>query len=428
MKILPMVLRLVAAIALLGADPSSAIRAYLAPYVAQAEFSGVVYVAGKDGDVYRGTFGNVNSFDTTFAIGSVSKTFTAAAVELLAQRGKLRYSDSLDTLVPEYGHANGITIDELLNHTAGVPDFYSIPAFATVREQNLSLPQIARWLSSYPLDFTPGSKGRYSNSGYILLALAIERASGESYAKFMRDNVFTPFGLTHTSADPPAANEATAPGYDPGPPPQWLASPALIAPGWFVGNGSVRSNAADLSHWLDIAAAGKLVNFASLAYPAGWGKRSVGSDTVLEQDGRIPGFASYVSIDEQTGLKVVVLSNIQCAAASTIGQDLRKLANGNAVAPPEIRASYAPSASALAAVVGDYGFPGLPLVVSSKAGQLYLSNANDGMQLVLDPVGPNAFFFRPLYVLLHFKTDANGVAQSIDWAGQFTIPRKPSTS
>lgn len=414
---------LAAAIGLLASNETSAISAYIAPYVLQHDFSGVIYVASRHQDIYRGTFGTVDSFDTIFAIGSVSKTFTAAAVELLAARGKLRYVDTLDTLVPEYSHAKDVTIDELLNHTAGIPDFYSLAAFASVRKQNLSLVQVVRWLNAYPLDFKPGTKANYSNSGYLLLALAIERASGEPYAKFLSDNIFAPMKLMHTSADPPGAHDDTAKGYDPGPPPQGLMPAAAIAPGWFVGNGSIRSDAADLSRWLDIAAAGKFVNFTTLPYPAGWGKRTIGNDTILEQDGRIPGFASDISIDEQTGLKIIVLSNIQSAAASTIAIDLRKLASGDTVAPPAFRATYAPRPAELAAVVGTYGFRGLPLVVSSSNGVLFLSNANDGMQLVLDPLAPNEFFFRPLYVTVRFKTDEKGVVQSIDWGGQITIPR-----
>lgn len=415
---------LAAAIALVAPSETSAISAYIAPYVSQHDFSGVIYVAGLHGDIYRGTFGTVDSFDTIFAIGSVSKTFTAAAVELLAARGKLRYADTLDTLVPEYRHAKDVTIDELMNHTAGIPDFYSLPAFASVREQNLSLVQVVRWLNAYPLDFKPGTKSNYSNSGYLLLALVIERASGEPYAKFLRDNIFAPMNLRHTSADPPSAHENTATGYDPGPPPQGLMPAAVIARCWFVGNGSIHSDAADLSRWLDIAAARKLVNFTALPYPFGWGKRMAGSDTILEQDGRIPGFASDVSIDEQTGLKIIVLSNIQSAATTTIAKDLRKLGGGENVAPPAFRSTYAPRPAELAAVVGNYGFRGLPLVVSSNNGVLFLSNANDGMQLVLDPVGSNEFFFRPLYVTVRFKTDEKGVVQSIDWGGQITIPRK----
>jgi CubicO group peptidase (beta-lactamase class C family) len=137
-------LGLLAAVALLGSIEPRSIAAYVGPYVAQHDFSGVVYVTGRAGDSYRGVFGEGNSFQSVFAVGSISKTFTAAAVEVLAARGRLRYSDTLASFVPEYRYARAITIEQLLTHSAGVPDFYSLPAFASVREKDLSLVQIAQ--------------------------------------------------------------------------------------------------------------------------------------------------------------------------------------------------------------------------------------------------------------------------------------------
>lgn len=411
------------AVTLLGSIEPRSIAAYVAPYVAQHDFAGVIYVTGRTGDLYRGVFGEGNSFESLFAIGSISKTFTAAGIEVLAARGQLRYSDTLSRFVPEYRYARDITIEQLLAHSAGVPDFYSLPAFASVRERDLSLVQIAHWLSAFPLDFKPGTKGSYSNSGYSLLALVIERASHDSYDRFLSANIFKPLGLTHTSAGTSSSEAGMVRGHDPGPPPEYLQPPARIAEGWFVGNGSVRSNASDLARWLHVASEGKVVNFKSLAYPYGWSKSTVADDLILGQDGRIPGFAADASIDERSGSKIVILSNIQCAAASTIANAIRKSESGATLVPPTPRPSFVVNAEDLQKLIGTYGFPGLPLVVSARDGKLFLSNANDGMVLPLDSVGPNAFFFRPLYASVRFKTDANGVAQSIDWDGRFAIPR-----
>lgn len=416
-------LGLIAAVTLLGSVEPRNISAYVAPYVAQHDFAGVIYVTARTGDIYRGVFGEGNSFQGVFALGSISKTFTAAAIELLAARGKLRYSDTLAAFVPEYRHARDITIEQVLAHSAGVPDFYSLPAFASVREKDLSLAQIAQWLSTFPLDFKPGTKGSYSNSGYSLLALVIERASHDSYDRFLAANILKPLGLTHTSAGVSSTEGSAARGYDPGPPPEYLQPPARIAEGWFVGNGSVRSNASDLARWLDVSSEGSVVNFKSLAYPYGWSKSVVADDPILAQDGRIPGFAADASIDERSGLKIVVLSNIQCAAASTIASAIRKSESGAALVPPAPRPSYVAQAQDLQKLIGTYGFPRLPLVVSAKDGSLFLSNANDGMVLPLDSIGPDAFFFRPLYASVRFKTEVKGIAQSIDWDGRFTIPR-----
>lgn len=412
------------------ANDASALPAYMAPYVEQRDFSGVVLVAGRNGTIYDRAFGaaNVengrpNSVNTIFAVGSVTKTFTAAAIELLAERGKLHYDDTLDRFVPEYRHAREVSIDQLLSHSAGIPDYYALPAFAAARSRNLSLSEIARWLGQFPLDFVPGSKGRYSNSGYSLLALVVERASGESYAQFLNRNVFAPLGLRNTFADGATVETASASGYDPGPRPSLLQTPALIAPGWLVGNGSVRSNARDLSAWLDIAAAGTFANLKSLPYPNGWSKRADAGATILEQDGRIPGFASTISVDEQSGLKIVVLSNIQCAAVSLIASDLRKAANGTILVPPTTRPVYQPSSSELTAEAGRYAMTGLPLVVTKIGNRLTLSNANDGMLLPLDAVAPDHYFFRPLYASVAFKTGAGGKVVAIEWGGSIEIPK-----
>lgn len=419
MKLLSFAAAALAATALLGTAEANDLAAYVAPLVRQRDFSGVILVAGPKGTLAEGAFGDASSPDGVYAVGSVSKTFTAAAIELLASRGRLRYSDPLERFVPEYAHAKEITIDELLGHSAGVPDFYAVPAFAAVREKNLSLPEIARWLSAFPLDFKPGTHGRYSNSGYSLLALVVERASREPYNAFLERNVFAPLGLTHTSA---SASPNDVPGNDPGPPPAYLQPAAKLGNGWLVGNGSIRSNAADLSHWLDVAAAGTFVNFKSLPYPDGWSKKT--GSSILQQDGRIPGFASAISIDEATGLKVVVLSSIQCAVVTTMAADLRRAyAGGGRLQVPAARPAYAPALAQLSGDVGRYVLPGLPLVVSLNGSTLLLANANDGMQLPLDPVGPHTFFFRPLYASLSFNTNAAGIAQSINWSGDFTIPR-----
>jgi CubicO group peptidase (beta-lactamase class C family) len=414
---------LIAAIALLGSTGPSALARYVGPLVKQHDFFGVILITGRDGTLARDGFGNTAPLGAAYAIGSISKTFTAAAIELLASRGKLRYSDTLEKYVPEYRYAKDITIDELLGHSAGVPDYYALPNFASVREKSLSLPQIARWLNTFPLDFKPGTKGRYSNSGYSLLALVIERASGESYGKFLADNLFTTLGLKHTSAN---ASPSDVTGYDPGPPPSSVQPAAHLGEGWLIGPGSIRSNADDLSHWLDVAAAGTYVNFKDLPYPYGWSKHA--GSSILEQDGRIPGFASDVSIDEATGLKVIVLSNVQCAVVTMMAHDLRRAYSSSGNLPRvTLRPEYNPTLAELSAVTGYYGVPGLPLVVSVNRSYLMLANANDGMQLPLDPVGPNRFFFRPLYAYVTFNKDAKGIAQSIDWAGKFTIPRLPAT-
>ena len=414
-----------------GTAPLSSVPPYLAAYVRMHDFSGVALVADRNRTLYAGAFGDAdisanrpNTISTRFMIGSISKTFTAAAIELLVKRGRLHFTDRLASYVPEYRHAAEITIRQLLDHSAGVPDYYAVPAWAKDRSKNISLSQIARWLSAYPLDFAPGSKSLYSNSGYSLLALVIERASHKSYHDYLSERIFARLGLRNTGAltSPPPAGLAM--GYDPAPTPKSLAAANPIATGWLVGNGSIYSSATDLSRWLQVAAIGKIANFGNLPYPYGWGKEGMDANALLDQDGRIPGYASMISIDASSHVTVVVLSNIQCAAVDIIARDLRAAASGERLNPPPLRPSFQPVSKDLRSYVGSYVIgPSVNLSVTIDKEKVFLANT-DGAKYPLDPIGPGRFFFRPLYVYVGFTRGAGGSVTAMDWnQGQFQIPR-----
>jgi len=321
-----------------GYDSGAALDAYIAPYVTSHDFSGTLLVARGSDVLYQKNVGFADiqaheavGMHTRFLVGSIAKTFTAAGIESLARDGKLSYDDPLSRWVPEYRYAGQITLRQLLDHAAGVPDYYSIARFALDRQKRLTLPEIARWLNAFPLDFKPGSHNKYSNSGYSLLALVIERASGSPYAVFLQRRIFDPLGMHDSGAFIAGSTGDLATGYEAAPPPAYLEVSHSIDPGWFVGNGYVYTTATDLSRWLDAANAGTVVNFKSLPYAYGWGVHKEGAYTLLEQSGRIPGFTSYISIDPANGLKVIALSNIQDDAAGKISNDVRALALGAAV-------------------------------------------------------------------------------------------------
>lgn len=407
------------------------IRGYVAAHVKMHDFSGVVMAAHQGRVEFAEAFGKAdvprgvaNTTSTRFLVGSISKTFTAAAIELLVKQGRIRYSDPLAKYVPEYNQAKKITIRQLLEHSAGVPDYYSISAFAHDRRKDLSLAELARWLNAYLLDFVPGSQNSYSNSGYSLLALVIERASGKRYPQYLRTNIFEPFGLQHTGDVASGAPIGIASGYDPAPAPAYLQPADAIAVGWLEGNGSIYSTADDLSRWITVAQRGKDVNFKALPYPFGWGLNRESSDTLLEQDGRIPGYAASISIDEKSGDKVIVLSNVQSAAVDAIADQMRAaLARRPIIASPE-RPSFAPPLGALKRFTGSYETGPVKLAVVLGDNTLFIVN-QDGSRLPLDPISSGRFFFRPLFVYVGFKTNSRGSVTAMDWNnGQFTIPKR----
>ena len=160
-----------------------------------------------------------NSPSTKFRLGSITKQFTAASILLLEERGKLRVDDPVKKYMPDAPPAwDKITIFNLLTHTSGIPNFTSFPDYASIEPFATTPAALVKQFRDKPLDFQPGEKMSYSNSGYVLLGYLIEKISGESYEKFVQDNIFTPLGMKDSGYD---SNSAIIPhraaGYSPGP-------------------------------------------------------------------------------------------------------------------------------------------------------------------------------------------------------------------
>jgi len=404
--------------------------AYVGPLVRMRDFSGAVLLARGGRVLVDSAYGLASyelgvraSSTMKFGIGSVTKTFTAAAIELLAQRGRLSLHDTLSKFLPGLVFGDSVTLEQLLAHTAGVPDYYGLPEYAVRRTEPISLDEFALLIGSKPLDFKPGSDGRYSNSGYKLLAAVVERVSGMSYNTFMRTQIFEPLHLAETgNLGDGGLVERLAPGYDPGFLPVRVQPAEYTSPSWLEGDGSVYSTGADLLRWTEAIQSDALVYTSSLPYPYGWGKHVRFGREVLEQNGRIPaGYAAYVGTYPKEGVTVIVLSNIQSAVVDQMGADLAALALGEQYEIPAIRSGALTRAEvdsvALNKLAGKYQvFPGFVLTVRATTRGLLLAGP-EGAFLPLDNEGPGQFFFRPLYVPIRFRTDSTGRALALLWAG-----------
>jgi len=137
---------------------------------------------------------------TLFRIGSITKQFSAAAICKLAESGKLYVDDPLSQYVPEFEvKQQGITLRHLLTHTSGIFNYTDLgPAWERTIALDLSHAELLELVSGKPLDFEPGFAYRYSNTGYYLLGMVIERASGKPYARFLQEELFGPLGLERT--------------------------------------------------------------------------------------------------------------------------------------------------------------------------------------------------------------------------------------
>src|ERR1700740_3528066 len=193
-------------------------------YFAAGLFSGVVVVTRGNDIVYQKAFGLAdrtfsvpNTVDTKFHIASVSKPFTAAAILLLAERGKLSIDDHVSKFVPDFPNGDRITIEELLTHYSGLDDASSTPEYDNWSRFPQTPASLVEKLAKLPLESEPGTRYSYSNSNYHLLALIIEKTSGMSYGDFLARNIFLPLGMSNTAhhASDAAVIANLANGYRP---------------------------------------------------------------------------------------------------------------------------------------------------------------------------------------------------------------------
>lgn len=171
-------------------------------------FSGVVLVAKGDRVIVSRAFGMAdksfgapNNLTTKFHLGSMDKMFTGVAIAQLVQAGKLSFGDTLAKVLPDFPNkqlAQKITIHQLLTHTAGTGDFISRPEFRAHRENYRTTADYVPLIADEPLLFEPGARWSYSNSGYVLLGLVVEKLSGETYFDYVRNHIFKVAGMSDT--------------------------------------------------------------------------------------------------------------------------------------------------------------------------------------------------------------------------------------
>jgi CubicO group peptidase (beta-lactamase class C family) len=186
------------------------IAAGLGELAAQGRFSGAVLIA-KDGEpVLTQAYGLAdrqldvpNQVNTKFDLGSMDKMFTAVAILQLVEQGKVSLQGTIADYVPDYPNqevARSVTIHQLLTHTSGLGDYFESERFDERRAQLRSVEDYLELFADAPLEFKPGEQVRYSNSGYIVLGLIIEKITGQSYYDYVRKNIFEPSGMTDTAA------------------------------------------------------------------------------------------------------------------------------------------------------------------------------------------------------------------------------------
>jgi CubicO group peptidase (beta-lactamase class C family) len=403
---------------------------FVRPYAASNNFTGVILVRrggrvqlNKGYGMANYELGIMNQPWNRFHIASITKAFTAAAILLLEERGKLSLDDSVSRHLPGYPSGGRIQIKHLIEHTAGIPNLGSGPDWA--REERLphTTEELVTLFKDLPLDFEPGSETRYSNSNYNLLTLIIEKVSGQGYESFLRQNIWNPLGLRSTldGTDVSRLIPNRATGTEPAGL-RDVALPRYIDWSSRKGSGSLVSTAVDLDRFIEALYGGKLLQPASLAkilapaegFAYGWGRGERSGRKVMRGSGRSPGYNASIQRYLDDGTTVIVLTN----SYSPVGQDSVFLAGihsavfGPAPAPPALLPVRVKQGS-LAELAGQYQMPqeyfvpNATLELVDRGNQLEAVWSN-GARNTIYPVAPGRFLDRNFWADVSFTRDSVG--------------------
>jgi CubicO group peptidase (beta-lactamase class C family) len=325
---------------------------YLNALVKQDRFSGAVLLA-RDGKVLLSKgYGMANFEDETpntpqtkFRLGSITKQFTAMATLILQERGKLSVQDSVCKYVENCPQSwQPITIHNLLTHTSGIPNLTSFPDFRKIKMFPSSPLEGIAIFKDKPLEFAPGEKFNYSNSGYMLLGYIVEQAAGQAYADFLRENIFQPLGMKNTDYDVNSAIvKHRASGYTRSA--NGIANADYINMTLPFAAGGLYSTVEDLYLWDRAFYTEKLVSKKSLeamntpfknGYGYGVGIGEQYGLKVIEHGGGIEGFSTDLARFPVENATVIVLSNIDSANTGGVAKHLGGILLSDKISMPTV--------------------------------------------------------------------------------------------
>lgn len=309
------------------------------------KLNGNVLIAEKGRVVYKKSFGVANkktkahlNDQSVFELASLTKQFTAMAVLILKEHGKLNLEASIGSYIPELSFYSNVTVRNLLNHTGGLPDYLRLMDSSWNKNKIVSNKDVINFFANtHPkLLFEPDTRFDYSNTGYVFLASIIERCSGKSYPDFLRANIFDPLGMSRTMVYrrrfAPHTIKNYALGYVYDEKRKKYLLPDSIKNYQFVkwldgvyGDGTVNSTVIDLLKWDRALYTDKLISDkdraamftpamlkdgARTAYGFGWSIDSTGGRGIrVSHFGSWPGYVSYIERDINTDKTIIILTN-----------------------------------------------------------------------------------------------------------------------
>jgi len=408
-----------------GEQDTARMEQVIQSHVSAGTFMGTVLVARDGAVVLDKAYGMANlelevpnTTATKFRLGSITKQFTAASILLLEERGKLKIDDKVKAYLPDAPMAwDRITVFNLLTHTAGIPNFTSFADYGTIKLSARTAEASVAAVRDKTLDFGPGEKMSYSNSGYLVLGAIIEKVSGQSYEKFVADNIFTPLGMNDSGYDSNTALiKRRASGY--------IRTPAGYVNAGYIhmsiphAAGALYSTTGDLLKWEQALFAGKVVSKASLDrmitpfkndYALGLTSALDKGRRVIAHGGGIDGFNTYLAYYPETRTVIVALSNVNGTAPGAIAAQLGAVMHGDMVTLSSERKEITLPAATLSKYVGAYELaPGTTMTVTIEGERLMAQLTGQG-KLPIFPQSETLFFLKAVDAQIEFAADAGSL-------------------
>lgn len=322
--------------------------------VAADTFSGAVLVARGGTPVFKKAYGmadqekhTANRLDTKFNLGSMNKMFTSIAIAQLAERGKLSFDDTIARHLPDYPNkevAAKVTIHQLLTHTSGLGN-YMTGAWQEKRAEIKTVSDLLPYFANEPLKFVPGTSWQYSNAGFAVLGLIVEKLSGQNYFDYVRAHIFKPAGMHDTDSYESAREVANrAVGYtragadgrarrDAPQRPNTLLLPFKGSPaggGYSTLDDLLKFDRALRSHKLLGAKLTALITTGKVdapfgKYAYGFGDSLVNGERYIGHNGGGPGIAAQFESYTDSGYTLIVLANYDPPAVMPLVREIEQL-------------------------------------------------------------------------------------------------------
>ena len=398
-------------------------------YIKANNFSGAVLLAREGEPLLAKGYGFANAewqipntSKTKFRIGSITKQFTSMLVMQLREQGRLKVEDSVCLYVKPCPDAwKPVTIHHLLTHTSGIPTYTAIAAW---REGNMvprTVDQVVAFFRDLPLQWAPGEKYAYNNSGYFLLGLVIEKVTGQKFEQALKDMILTPMGMADTGYDwsstilPHRASGYSGRGNT-------VVNAAALDMQQPYAAGAMYSTVEDLLKWDQALYTEKLLPEASKQlmwtpnkenYGYGWmiGQPAAGmfgGHKRLAHGGGINGFSTVIVRLPETRTTVIVLANTDTVNSSLIGRDVMAIYYGDKYTLPEARTVAKVDPLRFDRYLGKYELrPDFIVTVAREGNSLFLQGSGQP-RFEVQPESETKFFSKAPAVTIEFAMSPEG--------------------